>query len=78
MKKAIMGAVLAGALVFGAGAAVAENPGAQHNCAGAASSLFAQELPPGVFGAIVSTTAKEQQVDNGELRNCGNAQGQNP
>lgn len=77
MKKAIMGAVLAGTLAFGASMAAAETPGDAHNCAGAQSSALAKVLGSD-FGATVSSFAKLRLVDNFGLRNCGNAKGKNP
>ena len=74
MRK-MLGIVAAAAslLALSSGTASADSPN-EHNCAGVAvSALAGPDLGP-----LVSGLAGQQQVDNLGLRNCGEANGQNP
>lgn len=76
MRKLLVAALMAAlSIVMVTGPAAAD--GDDHNCAGRVSSTLARTLGP-AFGAAVSDAAQIQAVDNFGLRNCGEANGQNP
>jgi hypothetical protein len=75
MRRSLVALAAAAALTAVFAVPASANPTLnEHNCAGFFVSLGSG---PG-FGQAVSTAAHAQAVDNFGLRNCGNAEGQNP
>ena len=76
MTKMVGLIVAVGALLLLGGSSAGADPGQVngHNCAGAVVSGFAG---PG-FGQLVAAAAHAQLVDNLGIRNCGQANGNNP